>query len=192
MSLALLSIGTLAVVGMASGSVPAAAYFAAALAAVGVGLLTGAWIGRARWLIAPGILLSLALAVSTAVPHFGPMERGGGDITWRPTSVAEISDSYAHGVGSVTLDLTGVDFTDHSKSVDVHVNFGDLHVLLPANVDATVTGQVDTGDGHIFDADWSGVRTAAHTVTDNGADGPGGGRLTLTLKVNVGTLEVSR
>jgi phage shock protein PspC (stress-responsive transcriptional regulator) len=192
LSMVLLAVGTLAVVGLSSGAVPAAAYFAAALAAVGVGLLLGAWVGRARWLIAPGILLSVALAISSAVPHFGPMERGGGDITWTPTGVADISDSYGHGVGSVTLNLSQVDFTRQSKTVNVHVNFGDLRVILPAKVDVTVRAEVDTGDGRLFDSRWSGVSTPPHAVTDFGTDGPGGGHLELDLKVNVGTLEVTR
>jgi predicted membrane protein len=149
-------------------------------------------VGRARWLILPGILLSIALGISTAVPRFGPIEAGGGDITWRPTSITELSDSYTHGVGSVTLDLSGIDFTGHDKAIEVHLNFGDLHVILPPKVDTTVHAKVDTGDGHVFDTNWSGVSRPLYTVVDDGTDGAGGGTLNLTLKVNVGTLEVTR
>jgi predicted membrane protein len=106
--------------------------------------------------------------------------------------VAEISDSYGHGVGSVRLDLSGVDFANQHKSVEVHVNFGDLRIIVPENVDVTVHAKVDTGDGKVFGTDWSGVSRPTYTVTDLGADGPGGGRLDLDLKVNVGTLEVTR
>jgi predicted membrane protein len=120
------------------------------------------------------------------------MEGGGGDITWTPASIAEVSDNYGHGVGTVTLDLSNVDFKNQKKAVDVHVNFGDLKVILPPNVDTTVHAKVDTGDGHVFDTSWSGVSRPTYTVTDVGADGAGGGQLELTLKVNVGTLEVTR
>jgi hypothetical protein len=192
LSLTLLSVGTLAIIGLASGGVPAAAYFAAALAAVGVGLLMGAWVGRARWLIFPGILLSLALAVSSVAPRFGPIEAGGGDIRWSPTSFAEISDRYTHGAGTLELDLSQVDFTGHTKVITVHLNLGDARIMLPSKVDATVNAKVDTGDVRIFEDRWSGVNNAEHTITDNGTDGPGGGRLVINIKVNLGSVEVNR
>jgi phage shock protein PspC (stress-responsive transcriptional regulator) len=192
LSMVLLAVGTLAIIGLASGGLPIEAYFAAALAAVGLGLVVGAWVGRARWLIAPGILLSLALALSTAVHRVGPLEHGGGDVTWAPTSVAEVSDNYRHGVGTVRIDMSQVNFTDYSKTVNVHVNLGDVRVTLPSDVDVVVRAEVDTGDGQVFDTRWSGVSTPQRTIADDGADGPGGGHLLLIIKVNVGSLEVTR
>src|SRR5262245_8026116 len=81
-SVILLVLGGLGVVELIGYDVPTAGYFAAALATVGAGLLVGAWIGRARGLIALGIILALALASITAVE---PMRRWhGGVTTWAP------------------------------------------------------------------------------------------------------------
>jgi phage shock protein PspC (stress-responsive transcriptional regulator) len=192
LSLALVAVGVLVIIALAAESIPAQTYIAVALAAVGLGLVVGAWVGRARWLIAPGVLLSLALAISIHVGQITPFERGSGDVTWRPTSVAELSGSYTHGAGTVTLDLTRIDFTDRQKTINVHLNAGDLRVILPSTVDAAVRAKVGTGDARVFDTRWSGIGNGQHRVTDDGPDGPGGGRLELDIIVNLGTLEVNR
>src|SRR5205823_4532332 len=92
LSMACLAIGILVIADAAGASVPGAAYVAAALGVVGFGLLIGAWLGRARWLIFPGIVLLLALgATSTAGNidfdrHFDSGRKG--NVTWAPLTVA--------------------------------------------------------------------------------------------------------
>lgn len=192
LSLALVAMGVLAIIALASGGLPAQTYIAVALAVVGLGLVIGAWVGRARWLIALGVLLSLSLAISVGVGRVGHVERGSGDITWRPTSVADIANSYDRGAGTITLDLTGVDFTNQQKTVAMHVNAGNVRVILPSTVDADVQARVGTGDARVFGTHWSGIGDGQRQIVDNGPDGPGGGRLELDIRVDLGALEVSR
>ena len=80
-----------------------------------------------------------------------------GDSTYRPTSSEVATDGFAVGLGSTTVDLTGIDLPPgETIEVPVHVGAGDLTVLVPA--DTPVSAQVDVGAGSIewrLDDDWS-------------------------------------
>ena len=80
-----------------------------------------------------------------------------GDSTYRPTSSEVATDGFAVGLGSTTVDLTGIDLPrGETVEVPVHVGAGDLTVLVPA--DTPVSAQVDVGAGSIewrLDDDWS-------------------------------------
>lgn len=191
-----LALGVVAALDVAFGDVKVSAYFAAALAVVGVGLLIGAWLGRARWLILLGVLLAGALGIASgAEADRFDAYRPDPDVIWHPTSLAELDAAYSQGFGDATLDLRDVDFTAATTPVhiDVSANVGDLRVLLPENVDADVTARINAGDATVLDEHWGGVNNPPRRVQDTGADGPGGGRLVLDARVNgPGDLEVSR
>jgi hypothetical protein len=171
-------------------------FFAVPLGIIGVGLLIGAWIGRARWLIAPGLLLAFALAAGTGAEHvnWADMRHGGpnGDVTWAPATVSDIHSRYQLDAGNGTLDLSQVDFTDRSVDVEVSVNVGDVVVILPPKVDVDVDAKVSFGDGNVFNEQWNGIDKSRRHISDNGVDGSGGGHLHLVANVDVGTLEVHR
>jgi phage shock protein PspC (stress-responsive transcriptional regulator) len=168
-----------------------ATYFAAALVTIALGLLVGAWFGRARWLIALGLVASAALGISSIAQSIDPVNRSGSEV-WTPASSDELSTRYDTTFGDGILDLTNVDFTDRDVQVTVQVNFGKLQVIVPANVDVTTNVDVKAGDARIFGDRWSGVNNPSRQVTDLGADGVGGGKLRLFLHVNAGDAEVYR
>ncbi len=192
LSALLIVIGAMAAIDQAAGvSISGAAYVAAALAVVGAGLVVGAWFGRARGLIALGIVLSIVLAGAAAEPHVRHAGGGTGDRTWLPTSATEVNKDYRLGAGDATLDLTGVDFTDASVSTSVHLGVGQIRVLLPPNVDTTVRASTGVGSLRVFDKHSDG--TGLHeTVTDLGSDGAGGGSVQLTIDNGLGDVEVTR
>ena len=185
----LLALGLLAVVDAVGADVPASAYFATALAVIGAALVVGFRYGRARWLIAVGAVLVVVLGIVAAAEHVGS---GSSAVTWKPTSVSQLTGSYEINVGEATLDLSAVDFTGQSVSVSVHVGMGDLTVILPSTVDTNTQARVSVGDATVFGQQWSGIDGSEHTVTDTGSDGVGGGDLALRATVDVGNLEVRR
>ena len=195
LSVSCLALGVLAAVDISGVRVPVLAYVAVPLTVIGSGLVVGAWLGRARWLIAPGLLLTVALFVGSAMAgmqwHFAGAPNTG-DLSWRPGSIAELQPSYTVAAGSGRLDLSGLDFTEHDTDVEVSVDVGGLEVVLPPNVDVDVDAKVHLGDGTVLHTQWSGIDKSGRHVADNGSDGPGGGHLHLTVTVNVGTLEVHR
>ncbi|PZS27536.1 MAG: hypothetical protein DLM59_16275 [Pseudonocardiales bacterium] len=192
LSAMLLVLGAMAAIDQIHGvSISGAGYAAAALAVVGAGLVAGAWFGRARGLIALGIVLCFVLAGAAASPHVRHLGGGSGNRTWLPTTAAEVNREYRLGAGNATLDLTHVAFTDADVTTTVRLTVGQVRVLLPADVDATVRASTDAGNLRVLgkNSDGTGLR---ETVTDLGADGAGGGHLRLTIENGLGDVEVTR
>jgi phage shock protein PspC (stress-responsive transcriptional regulator) len=192
LSVLLLAMGVLAVLTVTGRSVPGVNFLAVALGVITLALLVGTWIGRARWLIFPGILVSLALIVASTVHGFDPRVPRPPQV-WTPLSVAEINPRYQVDSTDATLDLTKVDFANQPTPTVVRVNIdvGHLVVLLPPNVDTEVRANVSVGDANVFDQHWGGV-DKTRTVKDEGADGQGGGELRIFATVGLGSLEVHR
>lgn len=189
-SLAVLAAGVLGLVDLAGAKVPASAYFGVPLAVIGLGLLVGTWYGRARWLFGIGVVLAALLTITAAAESAGPATAH--NTTWKPTSIDQVDGTYAASLGNGTLDLSSVNFAGQDKSIDVSIGAGNLTIIVGSNVDVTAKGTVNVGNANVFGTRWSGVGQSSHTVTDNGADGAGAGRLVLNASVDVGNLEVRR
>ncbi|SCG54685.1 PspC domain-containing protein [Micromonospora coxensis] len=189
-SLIFLALGVVAILDLL-GVFPigAAAYFAAALATIGLGLLVGTWFGRARWLIALGLVTAAALGVATVAESYDRIRGVDGNVTWAPTDLRDLATRYENSFGDATLDLRGIDFDKRDTEVTVVVNFGQATVVVPPNVDVTTVTDVNAGDATIFGRRSDG---RSREVTDLGPDGAGGGTLRLNVHVNAGNLEVTR
>ncbi|WP_344750653.1 LiaF domain-containing protein, partial [Micromonospora olivasterospora] len=172
--------------------VGAAAYFATALATIGLGLLVGAWFGRARWLIALGLVTAAALGVVTVVESYDRIRGVGGDVTWAPTDYRDLADRYENSFGKAVLDLRAVDLDKRETQITVAINFGDATVVVPPNVDVTTVTDVNAGDATVFGKRSGGLDGRLRESVDLGPDGPGGGKLRLYVHVNAGNLEVTR
>lgn len=187
------ALGVIAILDLANViNVAPSTYFAAALVTIALGLLVGAWFGRARWLIALGLAATAALGISTLAESYDHEHRSGGDVTWQPTSRDALADDYENSFGNSVLDLTKVDFTGRDGEVTVRVNFGQLEVIVPPNLDVDARVNVKAGDANVFNTTWSGVDRSARNIIDQGPDGPGGGNLRLIVHVNAGDVEVHR
>ena len=191
-SLVFLAIGAVAVLDLTDVvAVPSSGYFATALVTVALGLLVGAWFGRARWLIALGLTAAAALGIATLVESQSGTDHNPGPVVWSPASYDMMANRYRNRFGG-TLDLTRVDFTGRDARVSISAGVGSLTVIVPPNVDVTTTAQVRAGDIQLFDQHWSGVDRQPHSVTDLGEDGAGGGTLHLELEIEAGNVEVNR
>ncbi|NLU76993.1 PspC domain-containing protein [Micromonospora sp. HNM0581] len=170
----------------------ASAYFAAALAVVGLGLVVGTWFGRARWLIALGLVTAAALAVVTVVESYDRVRGVDGAVTWAPVSHRDLANRYEQSFGDAVLDLRAIDFDERETEITVAVNFGEATVVLPPNVDVTAVTRVTAGDADVLGQWTRGMDNRPTDVVDLGADGAGGGKLRLNLHVNAGHMEVTR
>jgi phage shock protein PspC (stress-responsive transcriptional regulator) len=169
-------------------SVPAPAYFAAALATIGLGLVIGSLFGRVRGPIFLGIVLVIGLVVTSLTSAYH-----GQQVTIRPTSFAQLPTDFQGSVGRVTVDLRKLNFAGQDRTIDLKLSAGEILVELPPNVDAHVMAKVGAGDTLMFGLHSnSGVRAHAN-VTNNGADGPGGGKITVNANIAfAGLVEVKR
>ncbi|RIV38604.1 PspC domain-containing protein [Micromonospora radicis] len=171
----------------------ASAYFAAALAVIGLGLLVGTWFGRARWLIALGLVTAVALGVATVADSYDRVRGVGGTVTWAPTDHRDLAVRYEQSFADALLDLRAIDFDQQDTEITVVINFGEATVVVPPNVDVTVATQVTAGDANVFGERRSwGMDNQRRETVDLGADGAGGGKLRLNLQVNAGHMEVTR
>lgn len=189
LSVAALALGILGMVDLAGAAIDGSAYLAVPLTIVGLGLVLGGWYGRARWLIAIGVLLAIVLGITSIAERVSATSQS---VTWRPTSIEQLDSVYRIELGTAVLDLSAVDFTGRSESVRVQVGVGDLTVILPPAVDVRAEVGVDVGNAAVFGTNWGGIGVADRTVTDTGADGVGGGDLLLSVTVDVGDVEVRR
>ncbi|MET8044801.1 PspC domain-containing protein [Micromonospora sp. NPDC005215] len=173
-------------------AISASAYFAAALATIGLGLLVGTWFGRARWLIALGLVTAAALGTATVAESYDRIRGVDGAVTWAPTDYRDLADRYENSFGDAVLDLRGIDFAKRDSQVTVAINFGKATVVVPPDVDVTTVADVNAGDATIFGTHSGGLDGRQQESTDLGADGAGGGKLRLYIHVNAGNLEVTR
>lgn len=128
--------------------------FAVLLAIVGLGLLIGSWWGRARWLIIPGVILTIALAITSLVPlHI----RGGvGEVTWSPEARANVRGSYELFAGRAILDLSKVDF-ESDRTVEVDVTFGELLIVVAEDQPVDARAKLLAGEMRLLGEEQEGL-----------------------------------
>jgi hypothetical protein len=170
--------------------VPAAGFVAAGLAIVGVGLLVGAWRGRARGLIALGIIFALALPAAHALDTWDPPEYTGDEFAWTPQSRGELEDEYSIMFGTGRLDLREVDLSGEEVDVTVRITFGDVQIILPEDPAVEVTVDTQFADATVFGETSEGV--TSDTFQDPGSRDPTDGTLRLDLHVTFAGMEVHR
>ncbi|MEU8260002.1 PspC domain-containing protein [Micromonospora sp. NPDC048999] len=192
-SLIFLALGVVAVLDLLHVfPIGAAGYFAAALATIGIGLLVGTWFGRARWLIALGLVIAAALGIATVAESYDRVGGINGNVTWAPPDYQSLAVRYKKNFGDAVLDLRAVDFDQKDTQVTVEVNLGKLTVYVPPEVDVTTVASVNAGDATVFGKRSSGLNGTEWETTDLGPDGRGGGTLRLLIHINAGELEVTR
>ena len=144
------------------------------------------WRGRARGLIALGILLALIVGAFGVIDV--PLRGGIGDSTYRPRTITAVDRTYEMAIGRMTVDLRNVDFAGEQRTVHATVGLGKLQVLVPDGVRVVVHGHAGAGSVHAF-----GARTKDCCPTDvrhvRPGD-PGGGRLVLDAEVGAGDVEI--
>ena len=146
----LISVGLLAVVSQAAKvEVTPGQFFGAALTVIGIGLVVGAWWGRARILILLALLL-LPLAVPASFVT-APLQGGVGDQRYTPANLAELRPEYRMLGGRLVLDLTGLSRRSETIHLAASVAFGELVVVLPENASVQLGARVGAGSTIVFD-----------------------------------------
>lgn len=187
---ALIALGLLGMLDLAGAlDIPVSGYVAGGLAVVGAGLVVGAWLGRARPLIALGAVLALALPATHALEVWDAPEYVG-DFTWRPDSTTELEDEYSLMFGDGELDLRRIDFSGQEVEITVEVMFGDMQVVVPPDVAVEATAYSRFSSTTVFDTASDGV--TQETIRDPGSGDPADGRLRLDLQNRFGNLDVER
>jgi phage shock protein PspC (stress-responsive transcriptional regulator) len=140
----LVTLGVLGVLGAAGAAAIAPVHFAAAaLGVIGIGLIVGAFVGRARWLAVIGVLLLPVVLVLSALPATWSSEVG--DQIFAPTSYVTVDDGYHLGAGTLELDLTAFQ-ASATEPIVAEVGAGELRIVLPEGRGAVIDAEVGIGE----------------------------------------------
>ncbi|WP_344930252.1 PspC domain-containing protein [Saccharopolyspora gregorii] len=167
---------------------------AVVLGVLGVGMLCAAFLRGGRALIA------FALPVGALALLLGP--GAGDDAEPAPpqdrrvvaTTTAGLRESYPYlERGTLTLDLRQLRLAgDEQVETGAHVGQGRVRVLLPRDLDVTAGCTAERGAVHCLGTQENGGEHTRLDIDDPGADGPGGGHLTVEAFVSDGMVEVLR
>jgi phage shock protein PspC (stress-responsive transcriptional regulator) len=163
-------------------------YAALAMTITGLGLIVGAWFGRAYGLIGLGMFLIPVLLVAAIAPV--PLRGGVGEYDYRPGDVAAIEPAYRLGAGQLELDLSAVEFAGATTRITVSVGLGETTIIVPDGVTVAVDGTMRAGRAELF-----GTTTLGRPMVGELSkidEGSGAGRLQLTIDNGVGELTVRR
>lgn len=168
------------------------------LAVLGGGLVAGAFLHAGRGLL-PIALVTAAVAWAVVASPFDRWSQEVQDQRFAPAAAAAVLPSYDAGVGSFELDLRGIDLTVPAGTpaeplhTAVRAEAGDVQILVPADADVTLHGDVGFGHVGFGERNSGGPDSRLDIVDDLGADGLRSGRpIVLDVTAGLGNVEVHR
>jgi Cell wall-active antibiotics response 4TMS YvqF len=169
--------------------VPWRAVLPAALIAVGLACVAGAFRGRQHALMVVGVALMAVLSVAVAADWDldVPLAGGVGDRTERPVSPAELTE-YELGVGNLVVDLRQLQVPPGTTVVEARVGIGELDVELPDGVSVQVEATSGLGEVQVLGQEEGGFGSRVETTSEVVPDR----RLRLDLRVGLGQVRVER
>lgn len=191
LSLMAIGVGVVSIVATSGVAVPLGAFLAVPLAICGLGLIIGSWWGGSPMLYVVGGLLSALLAVNIVAVGVNAQEFGFR--AYEPVTLAEIPNELQVRGGAAEVDLSNVDFdTGDVVNLDVDVNGGFVDIAL-ADDDVDVIMDIrDVTAGHVSLENHEVTGGGQQKLQSFGADGRGGGTLSITVSVSFGAMEVRR
>jgi phage shock protein PspC (stress-responsive transcriptional regulator) len=172
------------VVGTAVGG---GAVIAGLVIAVGVALVVGSFLGGARWLVIPALVLAVPLGLVAGAGI--DVDGGVGERDYHPTRVAELKDGYELGIGDLRLDLRDLDLPVGRTDLKTDLGIGQLQVLVPEDVCIASAARVGAGYVQVLerangglDIDWR----------SSPVENPGVKRLVIDADVGIGAIHVGR
>jgi phage shock protein PspC (stress-responsive transcriptional regulator) len=183
----LVSLGVLAILDNISG-IPIEPeprhYMALAVTVLGVGLLVGGFIGRARWLILLGVVMVPTMAFSPVFEY----DWNTDDFDQRVSvdTFAELDEVYSLEIGSVYLDLTELPWEGEVIDLVVEVDAGNIEIDIPEGVGIVGTAAVDVGRVGAPGREAAGLGNPELTFNDPGPLGT----VNLDASVDIGNIEI--
>lgn len=165
-------------------------YPSIALVVLALGLLVGTMIGRARWLIAPALLLVPVVFLSSVVAV--PLEGGWGRLVVEPDSMSEVPSAPVRRIGGdVYVDLQWLQGETGRVEIEASSGFGQVIVVVPFDAHVVATGRAGLGEiGFGSVATALGLdRTLSRTWEPRRGDGA---TIVLDLEIGIGSIEIYR
>ncbi len=164
---------------------------ALALTVLGLGLIVGAWLGRARWLIWIGVLMFPFVTFFSLVDlSMVSLDGEVGELNLRPIDQIEISKGYELLAGEALIDLSDFEFSpgeDARLSIDMAV--GETTVRVPRDVYVDADLSLQAGELVFFGTQRTGQGV---TIVDTDGDPESDARLVLVVDGALGTVQIER
>lgn len=132
------------------------AVLALATMVVGISLMLLANRGAHGGLIVFGTILALVTTVTAAAPFEG-FQGGLGDRTIEVTSVDAIQPDYNLAMGTLTIDLRGLDDLQTPTSLTASVGMGELIIRIPEGTNLDIQATAGAGEVEILGRNVDGV-----------------------------------
>jgi phage shock protein PspC (stress-responsive transcriptional regulator) len=161
-------------------------YMALAVTILGMGLLVGAFIGRARWLILVGVIMVPTMLFSPVFEYEWTSETFERSVA--PVSFAEVEEEYDLDVGNLSIDLTDLPWSGETINLEIAVGAGNVELSLPEGVGLVGEAEVSAGRVAAPGRESSGLGNPALVFNNPGARGT----VYLDATVDIGNIEISR
>jgi phage shock protein PspC (stress-responsive transcriptional regulator) len=156
------------------------------LVVAGVALLVGAFVGGARWLIVPALLIAVPLGIVAASDL--QVDGGVGERAFRPASAAELRPGYELGVGQLVVDLRDVKLPPGQTDVKLDLGMGEALVFVPDDVCVASDVRIGAGYAQVLGRESEGLDVDWQESPRPGS-APG---LRIDADLGVGSLEIVR
>ena len=182
----LIAVGAMALAGtVADIAFTPATYAGVVLAIIGLGLLVGAWVGHARFLIVIGVLL-LPFAWGASLIDM-PIRGAWGNQVFSPAAATEVREAYHVAGGRLVLDLSRIEIDGEPVTVSASVAMGELRVLVPHGATVEMDASLGAGTLRLLDGAYdNGTDLEANSVSGSGAPD-----FILDLDAGIGTIRVT-
>jgi phage shock protein PspC (stress-responsive transcriptional regulator) len=183
----LISLGVLAILDNISGIAIAPQprhYMALAITVLGVGLMVGGFVGRARWLILAAVVMVPSMMFSSVFEYDWNSDTFGQSVA--PETFAELDEIYFVEIGSLQIDLTELPWDGREIDLEARVDAGNIEIHLPEGVGLVGEASVDAGRVASNGRESAGVGSPGLRF-----DNPGSlGTVNLDASVDIGNIEI--
>lgn len=160
---------------------------------IGLGLMIGSVLGRARWLALVGlILLPFVVATSFASSLDIDLGDGWGERTYY--AIGGVEPSYELGAGQLVLDFADLEPDGRTRSTTARLGAGELVVYVPSDVDIVLDASANLGEleitGEILTGQGLERQATIPAMNAEGRLTEPRGELELDLSVGVGRISV--
>jgi hypothetical protein len=164
---------------------------ALALTVLGIGLIVGAWWGRARWLIWIGVVMFPFVAFFSLV-NLSMVSLDGevGELNLRPVDQVDMAGGYELLAAEALIDLSDFEFSpgeDARLNIDMAV--GETTVRIPRDVYVDADLSLQAGEVVFFDSRHTGQGVR---VMDTDGDPESDARLVLVVDGALGAVSIER
>jgi phage shock protein PspC (stress-responsive transcriptional regulator) len=179
--------GLIAIAGAWAAAAGGETVVAITVIAAGVAILVGAFVRPVRWLVLPAVTLAISAGAVSAAGI--DLDGGVGERDYRPSSAADMRDTYQLGMGELVVDLRQTDLPSGDVPLGIDVGVGDARLIVPDDVCVATDAQVGIGEVRTFDRHNEGIDVDVEDLPDASGDTT---RLLVKAEVGVGSLRIGK